>query len=94
MGERKELFVRIFVAIVSGIVLWAWFYFVSVLCIINWIYTLFFGKRLKELADLSEVWNTQKYLFVRYIILESNVRPFPFTRLSKSISNFDKKVIK
>ena len=46
------------------------------------------------LADLSEVWNTQKYIFVRYMILESNVRPFPFANLTKSMSKFDKKVKK
>ncbi|MFH1585657.1 MAG: DUF4389 domain-containing protein [archaeon] len=94
MGERKEILMRVVVAVVSGVILWAWAYFVAVLCIINWIYTLFAGKRMKELADLSEVWNTQKYIFVRYMVLESNIRPFPFTGLTKSLSKFDNKLKK
>ena len=46
-------------------------------------------KRLKELSEMSEVWNTQRYTFLRYIILVSNKRPFPFTRLEKSLSKYE-----
>ena len=91
MGERKELLIRIPIAIVSGIVLGVWRYFIIVIGIINWIYTLFAGKRMKQLADLSEIWNTQIYVFLRYMTLVTNERPFPFRNLTKSISRFKKK---
>jgi len=91
MGERKEILMRIIVAIISGIVLGVWRWFIIVICAINWIYTLFAGKRMKEIAELSEIWNTQIYIFLRYLTLVSNERPFPFRSLTKSFSKFKSK---
>jgi hypothetical protein len=91
MGERLEILMRIVVAIVSGIVLGVWKWFIFVIGVINWIYTLFAGKRMKELANISEVWNTQLYTFLRYMTLVSNKRPFPFSSLEKSISKFERR---
>ncbi len=88
MDERTEALMRIVVGIVSGIILGVWQYFIVALFVVNFIYTLFSGKRLKELAEMSEVWNTQWYIFQRYIIFESNRRPFPFTKLERSMSKF------
>ena len=90
MNERGEAFVRIPVGIVSGIILVIWRYFIIVLVIINFFYTIFSGKRMKELATMSEIWNTQWYVFQRYIIFISNERPFPFKSLTKSMSKFGK----
>jgi len=90
MSERKEVLMRIFVGIISGIILGVWRYLIFVFVVINWIYTLFAGKRLKELAEMSEVWNTQLYIFSRYLTFVTNSRPFPFTKLKKSISKFKK----
>jgi len=91
MGERLEILMRIVVAIVSGIVLSVWKWFILVISAINWIYTLFAGKRLRNLGDLSEIWNTQMYTYMRYLTLVNNERPFPFRDLTKSISKFDNK---
>jgi len=81
---------RIIVAIVSGIILAVWRWLIAVFVVINWIYTLFVGKRIKELAELSEIWNTQTYIFLRYLTFVTNERPFPFRNLTKSISKFKK----
>ena len=89
--ERKEALIRIFVLIISGIILAAWRSFIYVLVIVNLVYTLVAGKRLKELAELSEVWNTQLYIFQRYIIFVSNRRPFPFGKLEKRMSKYEAK---
>lgn len=86
--ERKETLMRIFVGIVTGIILGVWRYLIIAFFAVNFVYTLFAGKRLKELADLSEIWNTQFYIFQRYLIFESNKRPFPFSKLEKSMSKF------
>jgi len=91
MGERKEALMRIVVLIVSGIVLSVWQYLILLFMFINFVYTLFAGKRLRQLAETSEVWNTQWYFFQRYVLFVSNRRPFPFTRLERSISRFEKK---
>ena len=79
---------RIIVAVISGIVLSVWRYFIFILAIINWFYTLFAGKRLKDLAEMSEIWNTQKYTYLRYLTFVTNERPFPFKSLTKNISKF------
>ena len=89
--ERKEAFIRNFVLIISGIILAAWRSFIYVLVIINLVYTLVAGKRLRELAELSEVWNTQLYIFQRYIIFVSNRRPFPFGKLKRRMSEYETK---
>lgn len=88
MTERTEVWMRIVVAIVSGIILGIWRYLIYVFAIINWIYTLFAGKRLKDLAKLSEIWNTQVYVYLRYLTFVTNERPFPFKSLAKNISKF------
>jgi hypothetical protein len=87
--ERVEALMRILVFIVSGLVLLVWRYFIVVLAIINLIYTLFAGKRLRDLAELAELWNTQWYFFQRYVIFVSNKRPFPFGKLEKKISRYE-----
>ena len=88
--EQKEAWMRILVLIVSGIVLCVWRYFVIVLGIINFFYAIFKSKRMKNLAEMSEIWNTQWYVFQRYMIFESNFRPFPFTKLQKNMGNFQR----
>jgi len=90
MSERTEALMRIVVGIVSGIILGVWKYLIVVFLLANFIYTLFSGKRLKELAEMSEIWNTQWYIFQRYMVFENNKRPFPFMHLSRSISKFEK----
>ena len=88
-NERKEIFMRILVLIVSGIILSVWRWLIILFVVINFVYTLFKGKRHKEIAELSEVWNTQFYIYQRYIILQSNRRPFPFGKIEESISGHD-----
>lgn len=87
-GERKEALMRIVVGIVSGIILCVWRYLIGVFIIINFFYTLFTARRHKKIAGLSEIWNTQWYTFQRYMIFQSNRRPFPFSDLANSMSKF------
>ena len=89
MSERIEVLMRIVVAVVTGIVLGVWRYFIFVITAVNWIYALFAGKRIKEIAKMSEIWNTQSYTYLRYLTMVSNKRPFPFENLTKDISKFE-----
>jgi len=91
MGERLEALMRIVVGIVSGIILGVWKILIDLFGIINFIWTIIAGYRLKELAVMSETWNTQMYTFKKYMLFVTNKRPFPFSPLTKSISKFDKK---
>lgn len=88
-SQRKETLMRIIVGIVTGVILVLWRYFIGALVIVNFVYSLFTAKRLKELATLSEIWNTQWYQFQRYMTFMTNTRPFPFTPLSKDISKYE-----
>jgi sorbitol-specific phosphotransferase system component IIC len=91
MGERAEALMRIIVLIVTGIILGLWKILIEIFIMINFIWTLISGKRIKDLADLSELWNTQVYVFLRYMTFVSNERPMPFNTMTKSFSKFSKK---
>lgn len=90
MGERKEAWMRILVLIISGIILYLWGALIKFLVIINWFIVIFTAKRNKGIAEFSEIWNTQFYVFSKYITFVTNERPFPFNSLSKNISKFGK----
>ena len=84
--ERKEAWMRILVAIVSGIILKFWGVVVGIVAVINWIIAVFAGKRNKSLAEFCEPWNTEMYKYTRYLTGVCNKRPFPFSdveRMSK-----------
>lgn len=87
--EKKEAWMRLVVLIVTGIVLAAWKTLIVVLVILNWIITIFSGKRHKGMAELSEIWNAQVYDFLRYMAFVTNRRPFPFSPLAPPISKFE-----
>ncbi len=91
MSERIESLMRIVVGLVSGIVLSVWKMIIQVFALVNFFITLFTNKRNKDLAMFSEIWNTQVYMFLRYMTFVSNKRPFPFVSLNKSMSKFERK---
>jgi len=91
MSERTEAWMRIPVGIVSGIMLGVWRMLIVVFAVFNFVAVVFTKKRVKDLGELSEVWNTQQYLFVRYMTFSSNKRPFPFDKLATSIRKFEAK---
>lgn len=89
LTERQEVFFRIIVAIVSGILLSVWKILIQILAVINWFVTIFTGERNKDMADLCEYWNTEIYKYIRYLTLVSNKRPFPFSPVER-MSKFEK----
>ena len=54
----------------------------------NWFIVVFSGRRNRDLAELSEYWNTERYKFIRYLTFVSNVRPFPFSNVER-MSKFE-----
>lgn len=85
MSERKEAWMRIIVAIVSGIILALWKTLVIVLSIFHWIYVIFSNKRSKGIAEFCNLWATQAYRFIRYTTFTTNSRPFPFSELGEEL---------
>ncbi|MBL4693976.1 DUF4389 domain-containing protein [Candidatus Gracilibacteria bacterium] len=90
VNESSEALMRIPVGIVSGIVIGLWRVLVVFLALVNFVITLVSSKRSKDIADFSETWNTQMYVFMKYMLFVSNERPFPFEKMTKSISKFEK----
>lgn len=88
-SERREGWMRIPVGIVSGIIIKVWAYLIGIFFIVNFIYKIITGKRLDELAKMSETWNTQNYYFIRYMTFASNERPFPFEELKKDMNKIE-----
>ncbi len=89
-NERTEALIRILVVIISGFILSIWKMLVQILAMVNWFITIITAKRNKELAEFCEMWNTQVYIYLRYVTLVSNKRPFPFTPLEENMSKFEK----
>ncbi len=85
-SERKEAWMRIPVAIVSGIILKVWGFFVFCFAIAQLIVVLVEGKKEKELLKMCNIYLIQLYTFVKYITFLSNERPFPFEDLKKEIN--------
>ncbi|MFC1754354.1 DUF4389 domain-containing protein [Thermoproteota archaeon] len=90
MSERIEALMRIVVGVVTGIILGLWKALVQIVAIINWIMTLITGDRNKGLAEFCELWNTQIYVFLKYMTFVTNERPFPFNPLQKEMSEFER----
>jgi len=90
INEASEALMRIPVLIVSGLILNFWRLLVTALAIVNFFIVLIAGKRNKEIAEFSEIWSTQTYAFLRYMTFNSNDRPFPFRKMSKNLSSFEK----
>jgi len=88
VSERWEAWMRIVVGIISGIILEIWKVIIQVLGVVHWIIVVFSGKRNKGIADFSEIWNTQMYIYLRYMTFVTNERPFPFGDLGKNLSKF------
>lgn len=90
MGERTEALMRIVVGIVSGIILGLWRGLIQILGIVHWFIVIISGKRQEGIAEFSEIWNSQIYVFLRYMTFVSNKRPFPFSVLEPNMSKFGK----
>ena len=82
-NERKEAWFGIIVGVISGVILSVWSNLIWVLLILNWLITIFSGKRSKGIAEFCEYWNTEMYKFFRYMTFISNKRPFPFSDLGR-----------
>jgi len=90
MSERTEALMRIVVGIVTGFILGIWKMAVQIVAILNLLIALFTNQRNKDLAEFCEIWNTQMYIFLRYMTFVTNKRPFPFNSLEKNLSKFGK----
>lgn len=71
------------VLVISGAILELWSSLVQVIALIQWIAVIIAGKRVRELAEFAQLYNCQKYAFLKYVTFATNKRPFPFSELAK-----------
>lgn len=83
--ERKEVWMRIPIFIVSGFILHVWGCFIAIFALAQFIIILVEKKSNKELLRMSKVYLIQLYVFVKYVTFLSDDRPFPFGDLEKEI---------
>jgi len=83
--QKREAWMRIPIAIVSGFILDVWGFFICIFAIAQLIIILIEGKSNKELLRMCNVYLIQLYTFVKYVTFLSDKRPFPFADLEKEI---------
>ncbi|HOF44159.1 MAG TPA: DUF4389 domain-containing protein [Candidatus Pacearchaeota archaeon] len=83
--NKGEVWMRIPVFIISGIILYVWGFFIFCFAIAQFVLILFKGKREKELLKMSNIYLVQLHIFIRYVTFLSDKRPFPFGELEKEI---------
>jgi hypothetical protein len=83
--EKKEVWMRIPIGIISGFILHIWGFFIFCFAIAQFVLILVKNKREEELSRMCNVYIIQFYTFMKYITFLSNKRPFPFGDLEKEI---------
>ena len=83
--ERKEAWMRIPIAIVSGIILELWGFLICCFAVVQLVIVLVEGKKNKDLLKMCRVYLVQLYSFVKYVTFITNERPFPFGDLKEKI---------
>jgi hypothetical protein len=83
--KKKEVWMRIPIFIVSGIILHIWGFFIFIFALVQLILILAKNKKEKELLKMCNVYLIQLYIFMKYVTFLSDNRPFPFGELGKEI---------
>ena len=83
--EKKEVWMRIPIFIVSGFILHVWGFFIAIFALVQFILILVENKSNKELLKMCNIYLIQLYAFVKYVTFLSDKRPFPFGELEKEI---------
>ncbi|MCX6751032.1 MAG: DUF4389 domain-containing protein [Candidatus Pacearchaeota archaeon] len=88
--EKKEVWMRIPIFIISGFILEVWGFFILIFALVQFILLLVENKKNKELLRMCNMYIIQLYVFMRYIAFLSDKRPFPFGDLEKEIERINK----
>ena len=83
MKSKRNLWMRIPVFILSGMILHVWGFFVLIFSLAQLVLLLVGGKKEKEFTHISSMFSNQIYTFFKYITFLSDERPFPFSKMKK-----------
>ena len=90
-AESKEALVRIPVIVVGWVIMDLWAALIIFTAFIHIIYALLSGKRHRGLANFNNYFVAYMYNFVRYAVLTTNRRPFPWNEFGKPMEKVDMK---
>jgi len=83
MSNKKEIWMRIPVFIVSATILKVWGFFILILALVQFVLILSGNKKEKEFLSMSTMFSEQFYCFIKYITFISEEKPFPFSKIKK-----------
>jgi uncharacterized protein YqhQ len=81
--DKNEVWMRIPIFIVSGIILHVWGFFIFCFALAQFIIILVNEKKEEELLRMCNTYLIQLYIFIKYVTFLSDRRPFPFGELEK-----------
>jgi hypothetical protein len=81
--NKRELWTRIPVFILSGAILYVWGFFTLIFSLAQFVFILIGDKKEKEFLHISNLFSKQIYTFFKYITFLSDERPFPFSKMKK-----------
>jgi len=81
--NKKNIWMRIPVFLLSGMILHVWGFFVLIFSIVQFVLILTERKTEKEFLNISSMFCSQIYCFFKYITFLSEEKPFPWGKLKK-----------
>jgi hypothetical protein len=83
MKSKREIWMRIPVFILSGMILHVWGFFILIFSLVQLLLLLLENKKEKEFVKISSMFSSQIYIFFKYITFLSEKKPFPFEKINK-----------
>ena len=91
MSERKEAWMRLVVAVVSGIIVGLWKFLVVILTIFHWFYVVFFGRRNRAIAEFCNPIGISVLHFCEIHDLHYKLKAIPILRIGRIFNPVDMK---
>ncbi len=87
--NKRDVWMRIPIFIVSGAILNIWAFFVCIFALVQLVLILTNNKKEKEFSNISSMFSNQIYCFFKYISFISEEKPFPWRKIKerKVLSN-------
>jgi len=83
MKNKRDIWMRIPVFILSGMILYVLGFFILIFSLVQLVLLLLEKKKEKEFVRISSIFSNQIYIFFKYITFLSEKQPFPFGKIKK-----------
>jgi len=83
MKSKRNIWMRIPVFFLSGIILYVWGFFILIFSLVQLVWLLINNKKEKVFLNISSMFSSQVYNFFRYVSFLSEEMPFPFGKIKK-----------